>query len=160
MQQISFSYDIQHSINAPLPAVFAFLADVHNIIACSSDVERYEVIDSRTAKWMLKTQEQFGLTFTPEYTLSYDFIPNNSIAWRTLDGNVALAAQVILSTLDDGRTSVTVKEEVRFPLDLSSTMAKVVSTFARITTRNETVQWLKRAADRLEQAAPELTGSH
>jgi uncharacterized membrane protein len=154
MPQISFSYDVQHSIDAPLPAVFSFLADVRNIIACSSGVERSEIIDSRTAKWTLKRQEQFGLSFTPEYTLTYDFTPDNSIAWRTLDGNVAVRAQLTLSALDDRRTSVTANEEVQFAMPISPIMAKVVSAFARISTRNETLQWLKCVAGRLEQVLP------
>ena len=152
MQQVSFSYDVQHSIDAPLPDVFAFLADVRNIVACSSGVEHSDIIDSRTAKWTLTRKEQFGLSFAPEYTLSYDFTPGASIAWCTLDGNVAVRAKLTLSTLDDRRTSVTIKEEVQFALPISPIMARMVSTFARIETRNETLQFLKCAAERLEHA--------
>lgn len=152
MQQISFSYNVQHSIDAPLPDVFAFLADVRNIVACSSGVERSDIIDSQTVRWTITRKEQFGLSFSPEYTLSYDFTPGESIAWRTLNGNVCVRAKLLLSTLDDRRTSVTIKEEVQFALPVSPIMARMVSTFARVETRNETLKFLNCVAERLEHA--------
>lgn len=149
MQEIKFAYDVEHTITAPPAVVFAFLSDMRNIHACTADSEYFEVLDNRTAKWRLRTKQEMGILFTPEYTLRYDHDPDNAITWRSIDGNVRIDAVLRLSAIDDHFTHIAVHEEVAFTLPVSAIMAKIVKTVAVVETRNGMLSVLKTAGKRL-----------
>lgn len=149
MQEIKLAYDVQHTIAAPLATVFAFFSDMHNIHDCTADVVYFEVLDKRTAKWRLETKQELGIRFTPEYTLRYDYEPDNAITWRSVDGNVRIDAALRLSSIDKHVTHIVAREEVAFALPVSAIMANIVKVVALVETRNGMLSMLKIAGKRL-----------
>lgn len=65
MQKIKLSYEIKHTIAAPLKQVYTFFSDMYNIHVCTADVVGFEVINEQTSKWRLKTRQELGICFTP-----------------------------------------------------------------------------------------------
>lgn len=153
MQEIELAYEVEHTIKAPLMEVFAFFSDIHNYHNCTADVVYFEVKDERTSKWQLETKEELGLQVTPEYTLRYDFQPENAVSWQSIDGNVHIDATLRLSPIDNYITRVVVREEVAFTLPVSVIMAKIIKTVAAIETRKGMLDMLKNAGKRIREAS-------
>jgi len=149
MQEIKLSYEVQHTIGAPLAEVYTFFSDMHNLRDCTADVVDFEEVDKQTSKWRLETKRELGMQFTPEYTLRYDYEPNSEVSWRSIDGNVCIDAKLKLVSMDEQVTHVTVREDVSFKLPVSAIMAKIVKTVALIETRKGMLDVLKIAGKRL-----------
>jgi len=149
VHKIKLAYEVKHTIAAPLKEVFAFFSDMHNIYACTSDVVDFEVIDKHTSKWQLVTKQELGICFTPEYTMFYSYEPDTKISWRSINGNVQINAILSLSSNDENSTQVTVHEEVSFMLSVSAIMSKVIKPIANIEARNDMLNVLKLAGNKL-----------
>lgn len=92
MQKIKLSYEIKHTIAAPLKQVYTFFSDMYNIHVCTADVVGFEVINEQTSKWRLKTRQELGICFTPpEYCMLYNYKPDTTISWRSTDANDTLS---------------------------------------------------------------------
>jgi len=149
MHEINLAYEVEHTIAAPLAEVFAFFSDMNNFRTCTTDVVDFEVLNKQTSKWRLETKKDLGMRFTPEYTLRYDYEPENTVSWRSIDGNVQIDATLKLSLIDNCTTHVIVREEVSFTLPVSAIMAKIVKTVATIETRKDMLDVLKMAGNQL-----------
>ena len=144
MREISFSYETHYLMPHSKAAIHEFLSSINNFHRCSSDVEKFELIDENTANWTLKLKEDMGIVFQAHYTLEYNS-SENSVSWNTLSGNTKLVGQIEFSALDDANTTLTVKESVSFELPVSMIMSKIVKPIALSETRNDMKNLLGQA---------------
>ena len=165
MQAIKFRYAVAHAFDAPAEAVAGFFGDPMALAQCTPHVVSACPVDARTVDYVLETQRDLGLVFTPRYRLQYAFETPRTLLWRSVpsaEGNVEIEARVQFIEQPLQATNVTqvaVEERVSFPLPVTLITAKIVEVIARRQSANDMSQLLAAAERALALRLTPVEGS-
>ncbi|RAL21520.1 hypothetical protein DL240_11700 [Lujinxingia litoralis] len=112
-------------VDAPLEEIATFFATPAQIKECMGDLERFEVVDETTYRWILKAMGAKGISFQGDYTVRY-WREGDVVRWESLPGGtMKTTGQVRLRELGPGRTEVTYDETLASDLPIPRLGAKV-----------------------------------
>ena len=118
-------------IKAPLKEVYDFLADVSRSSNCYNNLEKVEKIGEDTYKWLMKEKDYGPLKFQVTYVLKYSTNNADRISWTsTGEGNTDVEGEVVLESIDDDATEVTVINNLASDIPIPRLMKAVAKPMA------------------------------
>ena len=132
MSLFSGEYEETFTVNAPLEKVKAHFSDLDNIGRFYSGVDRWEKLDDRTLRILLKPQSALGVTFKGEHVCKYSF-EDNVISWRSdgSQGNMRSEGRAEFTAIDERRTKVRYRDHLDIEMDINRFIAKAMGPLVR-----------------------------
>jgi len=128
MAWVSGSAKRVFQIRAPMAQVYEFLTTPDQIVEALKDLERKELLDPATARFLYKERTERGVTFRPDTTVRYSGNGTDQVQWgphgdapRTL----TCSGSAQLRALGGGVTEVTYEENSSTDLPIPKLLAKV-----------------------------------
>src|SRR5690554_7146878 len=112
-------------VDAPKDEVAEVLASPSHLKECMGDLERFEVVDDTTYRWVLKPIGAKGITFQGDYTVRYER-DGDTVRWESQEGGtMKTRGSARLRELGAGRTEVTYEETLSSDLPIPKLGAKM-----------------------------------
>lgn len=127
MAKIKASDERTFTVNAPLEEVYAFLSNGTRRAEIMSELERHEVIDDATHRYVLESKTEKGITFKGDFVVRYGGNGTDHVTWKGTKGNIDVDGSAQLKKLGDARTEVRYKETFAPDLPIPRLLAKVFS---------------------------------
>lgn len=139
-------------VNQPCEVVADYFGDPGEFKRSLSDLESAEQIEPMVWRWVLREKSEKGITYQPEYTVSYTR-GDATVEWETLEGNMRSEGVARYTALDDERTEVFYRETIATDLPIPRLLAKVFRPIVAREIRkgvggflDASRQWLERSA--------------
>ena len=142
-----------YDIHAPIEKVYAFLSTPELLKAAFLELERHEILDATTARWILKEKNEKGVKFRPDYTVRYGGNGRDRVEWSSLaGGNMRAKGKAVLRSKGVDVTEVQYEETIASDLPIPGLMARVFQPIVAREIRKGVQGFLDRIKARLEQA--------
>jgi uncharacterized membrane protein len=139
-------------INAPLANVYEFFITPAKMAPAFSDLERHEVIDEKTVRWVYKKKKEKGITFQPDCTTRYSGNGTDQVQWAPGgSGNLRSSGMARLKSLGDAVSEVEYEERSEVDLPIPSLLAKIFRPIVAKELQNTIFSYLDRAKSILER---------
>ncbi len=112
-------------VRVPMADVYAFFLDPAMRQQVMPDLERFEVLDEHTVRWILVEKREKGIRFQADYTVVFEGNGSDEVRWRATEGNMGNTGTVLLRSLDGGFTEVRYTELMAPDLPIPRLLAKV-----------------------------------
>lgn len=112
-------------MNAPLDEVAEVFVSPAHLKESMENLERFEVVDEHTYRWLLKPMGAKGITFQGDYTVRYER-QGDVVRWESLEGGtMRTRGSARLRELGAGRTEVSYEETLASDLPIPKLGAKL-----------------------------------
>ncbi len=136
-------------VRAPVSEVRDFFLDPDRLREVSVDVESFERLDDRRARWVLTEKVEKGVRFQADYTVQYDGEHEGQVAWRTTGGNMGVEGVATLESVEPDGTQIHYRETVSPDLPITKLTALLFKPIVAGELRKDINQFLDRVSDRL-----------
>lgn len=133
---------------APAAEVRAFFCDPALLREVTADVESFERIGAQRARWILTEKVEKGVRFRADYTVEYESKGPDSVAWRSVEGNMDIDGEVKLQEIDAGRTEIHYRETVAPDLPITKLTAMLFKPIVARELRQDIGKFLERVVAR------------
>lgn len=153
MVKISATEERTLRVRAPVSEVRDFFLDPDKLREVSADVETFERIDPRRARWILTEKVEKGVRFQADYTVEYDSKSDDRVAWRTTEGNMGVEGEAILRRVEPQGTEIRYRETVSPDLPITRLTALLFKPIVANELRKDINHFLDRVVERLGGSA-------
>ncbi|MCC7542496.1 MAG: hypothetical protein IT379_40140 [Deltaproteobacteria bacterium] len=139
-----------YDIHAPIEKVYAFLSTPELLKAAFLELERHEILDATTARWILKEKNEKGVKFRPDYTVRYGGNGTDRVEWSPVAGNMKARGTARLRPKGPDTTEVQYEETIASDIPINSLIAKVFQGIVAREIKKGVQGFLDRVKARLE----------
>lgn len=141
------------TFRAPIEKTYAFFVSPAQRSKAYSDIERREVVDAQTERWILVTKKEMGVELQPDYTTRYEGNGKDQVTWKpAAEGTTKTSGIARMKALGPDTTEVYYEESVESNLPIPSLMAKVFRPIVAREIRKGVKDFLKNSQSLLEGA--------
>lgn len=136
-------------VRAPVSEVHDFFLDPQRLKEVTADVESFERIDERRARWVLVEKVEKGVRFHADYIVEYEGVGEDGVAWRSTSGNMDVDGEVKLRRVEPEGTEIHYRETVGPDLPITRLTAVLFKPIVARELRQDIGKFLDRVIDRL-----------
>lgn len=125
MAKIEAKESRRFKVNASIEEAYELFSDPEKQAGLFNELERYELVDDETVRYVLEEQKEKGITFQGDYTVRYVGNGSDKVEWETLEGNIETEGVVRLEKVSDDVTEIDYNETLTPDLPIPRLMARV-----------------------------------
>ena len=154
MAELSGAFRARFTLRAPLEQALATFADPAAHAACFEGLDRHELIDPQTVRFVLPPQSYGVTTFQGDYTCRYQR-QGDTVAWHTLRGNIHAQGSARFRQTDQG-TLLDYEQQIRIDLDVGRLLRKTIQPIVSRSIQKEARQFVERMVRAAERGSAEI----
>lgn len=152
MVKIAATEERSFTVQAPLGEVRDFFCNPVLLRDITADVESFEHVEPRRARWILVEKVEKGVRFRADYTVEYDTPGPDQVVWRSVAGNMDVDGEVKLREIDSEHTEIHYRETIAPDLPITRITAVLFKPIVARELRQDISGFIERVAARWGQS--------
>ncbi len=149
MTRIAATEEQTFDLETSAEQAFAFFSQPQEFSKALAGLEYCQMNGSGQVRFVFAEKRDSGIVFQPDYTVQFEPATDQSVRWRSLEGNMGNQGEVLIAAKPQGGCRVTYRETVEPDLPITSLMAKLIKPIVVRELRRDVSAFLQRARDLL-----------
>lgn len=142
MAELSGTFRARFTLRAPLDQAVAAFADPAMHARCFQGLQRYELLDPQTVRFILPQQSYGVTTFSGDYTCRYQR-QGDTVRWHTPRGNIDARGSARFSEAAEG-TRLDYEQQITLDLDVGRLLRKTIQPIVSLSIEKEARAFVER----------------